>query len=110
MMSGSGSVGTGGQRGLGVAGRAGDGDGDVVVAGRRVEPEVERREDSPFVRERDDAALGLVAPFVQPNLRSFEERQLSEEPGLVRRADDGEVGSRSRRGRGCCRRGWAWRC
>ena len=43
MMSGSGSVGTRRQRGLGVAGRAGDGDGDVVGAGGRVEAEIERR-------------------------------------------------------------------
>ena len=49
-------------------------------------------QDPPLVGERDDAALGLVAPFVQPNLRALEQRQLAQEPRLVRRADDGEVG------------------
>ena len=39
-----------------------------------------------------DAALGLVAPFVQPDLRSLEQRQLSQKSGFVRRADDGQVG------------------
>ena len=107
---GLGQRGIGGERGFGVAGRAGDRDGDVVGAGSRVEAEIERGHDAAFVGERQDAALGLVAPLLQSNLRAFEERQLAKKPRFVRRPDDGEVGSRSRRARGCCQRGSAWRC
>ena len=58
----------------------------------RIEQEIERREDSPFIRERQDPALRLVPPFVQSDFRSFEQRQLSQQSGFMRGADDSEVG------------------
>ena len=81
------------QGGLGIAGRAGDRDVDVVVARRGVEQQVERREDAPLVHERDHAALHLVAPFVQPDLAALEQGHLSGESGLVRRADHAQAGA-----------------
>ena len=80
------------QRRLGVARRSRDREGDVVVAGRRVQQQVERRDDAALVDERDHAALDFVAALVERDLAALEQRQAAGQARLVRRAEHAQVG------------------
>ena len=76
---------------LGLARRPGHGNPDVVVAGFRVEEQIEGWHDPAIVGEGDDATLHFVAARVQRELPSLGNRQASGQPGLVRRADETQI-------------------